>query len=144
MIRLTTLLLASVAGIGSAAGQQVYSPLYDPKPIRTTGEALEKLTGWPAGTVLPLPQDRAADLGRLTTVKPSKHVIYSEPGGRIDEHALRFKGWAALGGEVEIRGMCQSACTMLLSYIPRERICFSRYGFLNFHKASNADHTPSM
>jgi hypothetical protein len=35
--------------------------------------------------------------------------------------------------------MCQSACTLVMSNVPRERICFSATGYLNFHWASVAD-----
>jgi hypothetical protein len=99
--------------------------------------------------VTPVPEDPFADPSRLALLKPaptyptaapSKHLIHLERGGSLTAHEQRFKEWAADGGHVEIRGMCQSACTLVMSYVPRERICFSKSGYLNFHLASYDGH----
>ena len=78
-----------------------------------------------------------------TRVPPKKTVLRDEPGGRIDWHRMRFATYNASGDDIEIRGMCHSACTLVMSMIPANRICFSASGYLSFHKASNADGTPS-
>jgi hypothetical protein len=39
------------------------------------------------------------------------------------------------GDEVEIRGVCQSACTLIVSRVPAKRICFDPNGSLAFHLA---------
>lgn len=106
---------------------------------------IEKLTSYPSAMVVPDEKQPTADLDKLAHAKTNL-VISSEPGGSLDAHQMRFKAWAALGAEVEIRGMCQSACTLVMSYVPRERICFSKSGYLNFHLASYDGHNvvPSL
>jgi hypothetical protein len=47
--------------------------------------------------------------------------------------------WAMLAPQsvnVQIKGPCVSACTILLGYIPRERICVSSRASLGFHLAT--------
>jgi len=44
---------------------------------------------------------------------------------------------ARFGDEVEIRGSCRSACTLVVSEVPRQRICFGPRGALGFHLARN-------
>src|SRR5262245_36197892 len=45
---------------------------------------------------------------------PAKTVLHSERGGLLNEHWERFRVLAAGGGEVEIRGVCPSACTLVM------------------------------
>src|SRR5262249_48827166 len=54
----------------------------------------------------------------------SRHVtkLYDEPGGLVSEHVMLWRKLARSGDEVEIRAMCPSACTLILAYVPRERI----------------------
>jgi hypothetical protein len=65
----------------------------------------------------------------------SKTVLYYEPGGYLEEHVKRWRALAESGDDVEIRGSCVSACTMILAYIPSNKICFSYGASLRFHKA---------
>ena len=62
---------------------------------------------------------------------PQKIVLYEERGGRIVYHWERWKALAAQGGEVEIRGPCWSACTLIMAHIPRERLCFDKHAYSN-------------
>src|SRR5262249_19361041 len=64
-----------------------------------------------------------------------KAVLYSEPGGNIRTHLERFKMLKASGDDVEIRGKCLSACTLIMTLIPRERLCFGETAWLGFHQA---------
>jgi hypothetical protein len=41
---------------------------------------------------------------------------------------------AAQSGEVQVRGPCMSACTLVLSYISKNRLCFDDKAVLGFHK----------
>ena len=75
------------------------------------------------------PPPRAAETHGHTT------TLYDEKGGGIDQHRARFQALANSGNQVEIRGRCQSACTLITAYIPRERLCFGERGFLAFHSA---------
>jgi hypothetical protein len=120
------------AKIGIPEGQSVKPP--DPlvKQITTSPTPLtlapKQQTGW------------APHLRYL-----GQHVVLTyEPGGLLNTHVERFRAIAERGAEVEIRGLCQSACTLILGHIPRERLCFSEQAKLNFHLASHADGTASM
>jgi hypothetical protein len=67
-----------------------------------------------------------------------KTFLGREPGGRIDQHIERWKAVAASGAHVEIRDFCWSACTLVLAYVPRERLCFGVAAVLGFHLARNS------
>jgi hypothetical protein len=56
-------------------------------------------------------------------------------GGRVAEYAQRWAALAHRGVSVRIVGPCQSACTVLLGYIPRSRICVTPQASLGFHLA---------
>ena len=87
----------------------------------------------------------APDL-RSSPIRPgaAKTVLYEERGGRIVDHWERWKALAAQGGEVEIRGPCWSACTLIMAHIPRERLCFDKHAELNFHQAMRPSGELSM
>ena len=71
-------------------------------------------------------------------------MLYEERGGQIVAHWERWKALAAQGGEVEIRGPCWSACTLIMAHIPRERLCFDKNAELNFHQAMRPNGEPVM
>ena len=75
-------------------------------------------------------------------IKP--YVIGYDRGGWLHEYTERFVTLAATGNDVEIRGSCESACTLVMAHIPKKRLCFSDQAFLRFHKANTADGKPSM
>jgi hypothetical protein len=64
-------------------------------------------------------------------------VLEFEPGGCIGEHEKRYLSLASSGADVEVRGLCYSACTLIVAYIPKERLCFGNYASLNFHHAGS-------
>ena len=64
--------------------------------------------------------------------------------GRIDQHHERWKALAASGDDVEIRGLCPSACTLVLAHVPKERLCFGQTAVLMFHLARYLNGEPSM
>jgi hypothetical protein len=82
---------------------------------------------------VPLPKARPADAPE--PVPLPKTVLYFEPGGVLHEHIRRWQALAASGDDVEIRGWCGSACTLIMAYVPRERICFGEAASLGFHLA---------
>src|SRR5262245_60329084 len=60
-------------------------------------------------------------------------------GGNLAKHKEYFKAVAASGDEVEVRDPCWSACTLVLAYIPKERLCFSQTATLGFHLVRFSD-----
>ena len=62
-------------------------------------------------------------------------------GGSVAAYSQRWKGLAARGVNVRIVGKCQSACTVLLGYIPRSRICVTPAASFGFHLAHRTDAT---
>jgi hypothetical protein len=73
--------------------------------------------------------------------KPGKPgmVIYHEPGGVIKEHVERWQELARSGADVEILDACYSACTLIVAYVPKERLCFGAFATLQFHLAWNRE-----
>jgi len=62
-------------------------------------------------------------------------------GGSVAAYSQRWKGYAARGVNVRIVGKCQSACTVLLGYIPRSKICVTPAASFGFHLAHRPDMT---
>jgi hypothetical protein len=63
--------------------------------------------------------------------------MYEGKGASIPEHDFECSRLAETGASVEMRGGCYSACTLLTSYFPKERLCFGEGAFLAFHAAWN-------
>jgi hypothetical protein len=61
--------------------------------------------------------------------------IQSSPGGRIGDYLAMFAMVRQSGQTVIIDGPCLSACTLVLSVVPRDRICVTRRAVLGFHAA---------
>ena len=59
--------------------------------------------------------------------------IVSSPGGAVDAYLAAFARVRQSGERVVIDGPCLSACTLVLSTIPRSRICVTRRAVLGFH-----------
>jgi hypothetical protein len=82
----------------------------------------------------------AAVLCLIATVPASADLrIRSSPGGEVSEYLTLFSIMRASGQRVVIDGPCYSACTLVLSTIPRERICVTRRAVLGFHAARWVD-----
>jgi hypothetical protein len=62
-------------------------------------------------------------------------VLQDQPGGIIPLHKRLFEVLEASGNKIEIRGVCPPACTLVLSYIPKERLCFHKTAQLWFHQS---------
>ena len=61
--------------------------------------------------------------------------LYFEPGGVIKEHIERWQELERSGSDVEILGPCYSACTLIVAYVPKERLCFGVFASPQFHLA---------
>jgi hypothetical protein len=65
--------------------------------------------------------------------------ILASPGGQVGPFLDLFEQLRASGEPVVIDGPCLSACTLVLSLVPSERICVTRRAVLGFHAARSID-----
>src|SRR5689334_6954907 len=65
--------------------------------------------------------------------------ILSSPGGPVIPYVKVFEAVRDSGERVWIDGPCMSACTLVLSIVPAERICITRRAVLGFHAARSID-----
>jgi hypothetical protein len=70
--------------------------------------------------------------------------ILDSPGGQVGPFIDLFDKVAASGERVVIDGPCMSACTLVLSVVPQERICVTRRAVLGFHAARSMDRRGRM
>jgi hypothetical protein len=75
--------------------------------------------------------DAGKALGELLALLEQMRVIDNDLGGKVTDYIERYQKDRI----VVIRGPCISACTLVMSFIPKERICFDKDGALGFHKA---------
>ena len=61
--------------------------------------------------------------------------IVSSPGGEVESYLRLFAMVRESGERVIIDGPCLSACTLVLSAVPEDRICITRRAILGFHAA---------
>jgi hypothetical protein len=65
--------------------------------------------------------------------------ILGSPGGQVGPFIDLFDKVRTSGERVVIDGPCMSACTLVLSIVPSERICVTRRAVLGFHAARSVD-----
>jgi hypothetical protein len=65
--------------------------------------------------------------------------ILESPGGEVGPFLDLFEKVRTSGERVVIDGPCLSACTLVLSIVPNERICVTRRAVLGFHAARSID-----
>jgi hypothetical protein len=65
--------------------------------------------------------------------------ILASPGGQVGPFLDLFERVRQSGERVVIDGPCLSACTLVLSLVPSERICVTRRAILGFHAARSID-----
>jgi len=65
--------------------------------------------------------------------------ILKSPGGQVGPFIDLFDQVRESGERVVIDGPCLSACTLVLSLVPRDRICVTRRAILGFHAARSVD-----
>jgi len=70
--------------------------------------------------------------------------ILASPGGEVGPFLDLFRRVRASGERVVIDGPCLSACTLVLSMVPGERICVTRKAVLGFHAAKSMDRRGRM
>jgi hypothetical protein len=65
--------------------------------------------------------------------------ILGSPGGQVGPFIDMFDKVRESGERVVIDGPCLSACTLVVSIVPSERICVTRRAVLGFHAARSID-----
>jgi hypothetical protein len=90
-----------------------------------------------------------ATIALLATVlcAPPAHAevrILASPGGQVGPFIDLFERVRASGERVVIDGPCLSACTLVLSVVPDDRICVTRRAILGFHTARSIDRRGRM
>src|SRR5438552_8093639 len=65
--------------------------------------------------------------------------ILASAGGQVGPFLDLFERVRASGERVVIDGPCLSACTLVLSMVPSDRICVTRRAILGFHAARSID-----
>jgi hypothetical protein len=70
--------------------------------------------------------------------------ILASRGGQVGPFLDLFEQVRDSGERVVIDGPCLSACTLVLSLVPNERICVTRRAVLGFHAARSIDRRGRM
>jgi hypothetical protein len=70
--------------------------------------------------------------------------ILASPGGEVGSFLALFEVLRRSGQRIVIDGPCFSACTLVLSTVPRRRICVTRRAVLGFHAATWRDQYGNM
>jgi hypothetical protein len=65
--------------------------------------------------------------------------IIASPGGPVVPYVRLFETVRESGERVIIDGPCLSACTLVLSMVPQQRICVTPRAILGFHAARSID-----
>ena len=85
------------------------------------------MTGCLAAILLILSMSNAVSAVRIT----------NDRGGLIAAYIVKYQRLASSGESVIIDGLCASACTMVLSALPHDKICVTSRATLGFHAAWN-------
>jgi hypothetical protein len=94
---------------------------------RTQGWHMKYVTGFLVASLLILKVSDASSAVRIT----------NDRGGLIAAYIVKYQRLASSGESVIIDGLCASACTMVLSALPRDKICVTSRATLGFHAAWN-------
>lgn len=86
----------------------------------------------------------AAALSAASASLRAEVRILASPGGQVGPFLDLFDRVRESGERVVIDGPCLSACTLVLSTVPTERICVTRRAVLGFHAARSIDRRGRM
>jgi hypothetical protein len=79
----------------------------------------------------------AAIFALLTTAARAETIdISDDRGGFLFLYQAKWEKLALQHPNVRIKGVCLSACTVLLGYVPRKNICVTDKGVFGFHLAT--------
>jgi hypothetical protein len=65
--------------------------------------------------------------------------ISDDAGGLIDTYVQKFSRIRDSGERTVVDGQCLSACTLVLAFVPRERMCVTPNAVFGFHSAWSYD-----
>jgi hypothetical protein len=71
----------------------------------------------------------------IATAAQAELRITRDTGGHVDVYKAKYEQVRNRGQRVVIDGVCNSACTLVLGIVPRERICVTPRASLGFHQA---------
>jgi hypothetical protein len=77
--------------------------------------------------------------GMVSSPAHAEVRILASPGGVVGPFIDLFERVRSSGERVVIDGPCLSACTLVLSMVPDDRICVTRRAVLGFHAARSID-----
>jgi hypothetical protein len=69
------------------------------------------------------------------TSASATEIIGDDVGGKMKDYTAHFQQVRSSGEPVVISGTCVSACTMVLGFVPSDRICATPNAVLGFHAA---------
>ncbi len=61
--------------------------------------------------------------------------ITRDHGGEVEQYKAKYKRIRDAGERVIIDGICNSACTLVVGIVPRNKICVTPRASLGFHEA---------
>jgi hypothetical protein len=93
--------------------------------------------------VIKLVMVMAAMWGTIAPLHAEVRILAS-PGGQVGPFLDLFDRLRESGERVVIDGPCLSACTLVLSTVPSDRICVTRRAVLGFHAARSIDRRGRM
>jgi hypothetical protein len=70
-----------------------------------------------------------------STTATADYRITRDHGGLVDEYKAKYERIRERGERVIIDGICNSACTLVLGYVPLRKICVTPRASLGFHQA---------
>jgi hypothetical protein len=70
-----------------------------------------------------------------TSAAAADYRITRDHGGLVDEYKAKYARIRDRGERVIIDGICNSACTLVLGFVPLKRICVTPRASLGFHQA---------
>jgi hypothetical protein len=79
----------------------------------------------------------------LTPARAEVRILASA-GGQVGPFLDLFEDVRSSGERVVIDGPCLSACTLVVSVVPNDRICVTRRAILGFHAARSMDRRGRM
>jgi hypothetical protein len=94
---------------------------------------LPRVCIWPTSPIKPRWTDDFPGISIFLTEPPTV-VVWRNRGGEYQKHIKEWRTVAAEGSSVEIRGPCDSGCTLVTAYVPKDRLCFGERASLNIHQ----------
>src|SRR6476661_8719313 len=61
--------------------------------------------------------------------------IRRDHGGEVEKYKTKYRQIAENGDRVIIDGICNSACTLVLGIVPKNKVCVTPRASLGFHEA---------